>query len=167
MSRGFGLLQRWLLGCIGAEPMTFEQILARAYPEGSFEGDMAQVLGSSNVSPARSLRRALSKLCDLRIIQVLGRRPHRYRLDPLFVSQGVERAPERIWLVYQILKDEPGETFGEKDGASRRRMAQAQHLIEARDGHFAGRPSEFYDWAEREFGKSREEIMALMGVRAM
>jgi hypothetical protein len=107
MSRGFGRLQHWLLGCIGNEPMTFEEIIARAYPEGSFEGDMARVLGSSNVSPTRSLRRALGKLCDLGVIQIVSRRPHYYRLHPFFVTEQAEYNPKLISLLCSILKDEP------------------------------------------------------------
>lgn len=83
MSRGFGIAQRWLLGCIGNEPMTFEEILKRAYPEFFEKADLVKWLGSSNCSPTRSLRRALGKLCDLDIIQIKGGRPHRYYLHRL------------------------------------------------------------------------------------
>jgi hypothetical protein len=54
MSRGFGLVEQWLLTRIGAEPMTFEQILDAAYPPGSFENDMAKTIGASQVGRVRS-----------------------------------------------------------------------------------------------------------------
>ena len=108
MSRGFGYVERWLLECIGAEPMAFEQILDAAYPVGSFENDMAKTIGGSNVSGVRSLRRALGKLCDLGVIRIIGRRPHRYRLHPFF--GGLEYDVRQIALLCRILKDEPGMT---------------------------------------------------------
>jgi|SRR6516225_5821918 hypothetical protein len=134
MSRGFGRLQYWLLGCIGNEPMTFEQILAQAYPEGSFEGDMAKVLGSSNVSPTRSLRRALGKLCDAGVIQIMGRRPHRYRLDPLLVRGGAQHNPDHISLIYRCLKDEEGASLSEKDANLGRMLRKLESAMPPRAG---------------------------------
>jgi hypothetical protein len=110
MSRGFGFAQRWLLGCIGIEPMTFDQISARAYPIGTFQGDMAKAIGGSNVGGIRSLRRALSKLCDFGVIQIAGRRPHHYRLHPFFAH--AEHNPELITLLCAMLKEEPAMTSG-------------------------------------------------------
>jgi hypothetical protein len=120
MSQGFGIIQRWLLGCIGAKPMTFEQILAIAFPEGSYESDMAKALGGTNVGRVRSLRRALRKLCDVGIIQITGRRPAHYRLHPQFVEQGMERNSELIALLYQTFKRETKERaqVGARDGAA-------------------------------------------------
>jgi hypothetical protein len=111
MSRGFGIAQRWLLSCcIDAEPMTFEQILARAFPDGTFEGDMTKTIGGSNVGKVRSLRRALRKLCDDGVIQMMiGRRLHHYRLHPLFVRERAENNPKLIWILCQILKAEAAE----------------------------------------------------------
>lgn len=102
----------WLLHCIGAEPMTFEDISTCAYRAGTFNGDLAKELGGSNVGGVRSLRRALGKLCDLGVIQIVGRRPHRYRLDPLFVREGAEHNEERIAILCRILMDEPAMTPG-------------------------------------------------------
>ena len=108
MSRGFGILQRLLLESVGAEPMTFEEISARAYPAGTFNGDLAKVIGGSNVGGVRSLRRALGKLCDLGVIQIVGRRPHHYRLHPFFAA--CEHDEEMIALACRILKNEPAMT---------------------------------------------------------
>jgi hypothetical protein len=105
VSRGFGFTQRWLLGCIGDEPMTFKEILARAYPAVTYEGDMAGAIGVFKVGGVRSLRRALGKLCDLGVIQIAGRRPHHYRLSPHFAA--LEHNAEAITLLCKILKNEP------------------------------------------------------------
>src|SRR6516165_5696255 len=95
MSRGFGFMQRYLLGVVGKEPMTFKQILDIAVPAGTFDGDMARALGTSSVSATRSLRRALFKLCQLDVLQKLDiKAPHSYRLHPDF--HGHEFDPERI-----------------------------------------------------------------------
>jgi hypothetical protein len=92
MSRGPGYMQQYLLGVIGQadKPMTFAEIAARAFPEGSFEADMTKALGGSNVARVRSLRRALRNLCDSSVLLAVGaggrRDPHRYCLDPLFAA---------------------------------------------------------------------------------
>lgn len=44
--------------------MTFVEIMAVAFPEGSYEFDIAKVVGGSNVGRVRSLRRALQRLCQ-------------------------------------------------------------------------------------------------------
>jgi len=51
MSRGHGCIQDYLMKMIlhSPNPLTFAEIMAIAYPEGGFEGDMAKVLGNSNV----------------------------------------------------------------------------------------------------------------------
>ena len=36
MSEGLGRIERWLLWIIGTAPMSFDEILARTYPPGSF-----------------------------------------------------------------------------------------------------------------------------------
>jgi len=105
MSRGLGFTQRWLLWCIGTEPVTFEEISDRAYPAGTFNADLAKAIGGSNVGGIRSLRRALGKLCDLGVIQIVSRRPHRYCLHPFFARQGAEHNPKLISLLCRILKD--------------------------------------------------------------
>ena len=69
--------------------MSFDEILARTYPPGSFEYDAAKEIGGSQVGRVRSLRRALGRLCDLGIIQILDRRPHRYRLHPFFTRYDI------------------------------------------------------------------------------
>jgi hypothetical protein len=64
--------------------------VARAFPKGSYEADMAKVLGGSSVARVRSLRRALRNLCDSSVLLAVGtggrRDPHRYCLDPLFAA---------------------------------------------------------------------------------
>jgi hypothetical protein len=85
-------MQRYLLDVIGQsdKPMTFAEIAALAFPEGSYEADMAKVLGSSNVARVRSLRRALRNLCDSSVLLAVGtggrRDPHRLLPDPLFAA---------------------------------------------------------------------------------
>ena len=65
MSRGLGSIQRYLMKLIWSspDPMTFVEIMAVAFPEGSYEFDIAKVVGGSNVGRVRSLRRALQRLC--------------------------------------------------------------------------------------------------------
>jgi len=64
--------------------------MAIAYPEGGFEGDMAKVLGNSNVGAVRSLRPALRRLCDDGSVMIIGEGgrgdPHRYWVDPMMVA---------------------------------------------------------------------------------
>jgi hypothetical protein len=85
-------MQRYLWGVIGQSDraMTFAEIAARAFPEGSFEADMARALGGSNVARVRSLRRALRKLCNDGVLLAIGEggrhEPHRYCLDPVSVA---------------------------------------------------------------------------------
>jgi hypothetical protein len=107
MSRGFGIMENYLLGVVGREPMTFEQILNIAFPEGTFDGDMARTLGASQVAGPRSMRRALFRLCDNGILQKLGiKTPHSYRLSPIYLREGpdVEFNPKLIWLLRQCIK---------------------------------------------------------------
>jgi hypothetical protein len=88
MSRGAGRIQNYLLDLLleARDPMTFAEIMAIAYPEGSFESDMAKVLGGSAVGRVRSLRRALRRLCATGEVMMRGegsrRDPHRYWLNP-------------------------------------------------------------------------------------
>ena len=92
MSRGHGCIQDYLMKMIlrSPNPLTFAEIMAIAYPEGGFEGDMAKVLGNSNVGAVRSLRPALRRLCDDGSVMIIGegRRgdPHRYWVDPMMVA---------------------------------------------------------------------------------
>ncbi len=90
MSRGPGKIQNYLTDLLlGHSPdaMTFAEIMAIAFPEGSFESDMAKALGGSKVGRVRSLRRALRRLCDTGDVMMFGegsrRDPHRYWLDPI------------------------------------------------------------------------------------
>ncbi len=85
MSRGPGKIQDYLINLLAhsPDPMTFAQIMAIAYPEGSFESDMAKALGGSRVGRVRSLRRALRALCDTGEITMVG--------------EGSRREPRRYW----------------------------------------------------------------------
>jgi hypothetical protein len=97
-------MERWLLEVIGTEPMTFEQILRVFYREHLDDDVIAELMRSSRFSFTRSLRRALGRLCDLNIIRVIGRRPHRYRLHPFF--GGCEHNPVQVALLCRIVKVE-------------------------------------------------------------
>jgi hypothetical protein len=89
MSRGFGFVENYLLGVVGKEPMTFKQILDIAFPEGTFEGDMAHTLGASSVGVTRPMRRALFRLCEKGVFQKLDiKAPHSYRLSPQYTREG-------------------------------------------------------------------------------
>ncbi len=89
MSRGPGKIQNYLMDLLSVspDPMTFAEIMTIAYPEGSFESDMAKALGGSRVGRVRSLRRALRRLCDTGDVMMLGegrqRDLHRYWLNPM------------------------------------------------------------------------------------
>jgi hypothetical protein len=97
VSRGLGYVQRflWAIMCQSDKPMRFDEIAARAFPEGSFEADMTKVLGGSNVARVRSLRRALREACDDGVPLAVGkggrRDPHRYCLDPMFAAIVLEK----------------------------------------------------------------------------
>ena len=92
MSTGHGVAQRYLMKMIvrSSDPMTFAQIMAIAYPEGSFESDMAKIIGGSRVGGIRSLRQALKRLCDEGWIMIIGKGgrgdPHRYWVDPMMLA---------------------------------------------------------------------------------
>jgi hypothetical protein len=92
MSRGHGVIQRYLMDLIlqSPDPMTFAQIMAIAFPAGSYEIDIAKICGGSNVGRVRSLRRALKRLCDERSIMIIGKGgrgdPHRYWLNPMMLA---------------------------------------------------------------------------------
>ncbi len=96
-----------------------------AYPEGSFESDMAKVLGGSRVGRVRSLRRALRRLCDSGEVTMAG--------------EGSRREPHRYW--FNVVSDRDVAAF-----------PNAAHLggllLEAR----CQMPhKEFYDWVKQEF----------------
>jgi hypothetical protein len=106
MSKGFGKMQMCLLSVIGERPMSFEQILTAISPD-TFDGDddiVGKLVRSPDFSPTRSLRRALATLVDRGVIQIVGRRPHQYRLHPFFGT--CEHNPEQVRLLYQIVKVE-------------------------------------------------------------
>ena len=92
MSRGHGALQDYLMKMIlhSPDPLTFAQIMAIAFPEGTYESDMAKIIGGSRVGAIRSLRRALRRLCDDGSIMIIGNGgrsdPHRYWLDPMMLA---------------------------------------------------------------------------------
>ena len=92
MSRGHGCIQDYLMKMIlrSPDPLTFAQIMAIAFPEGSYESDMAKIIGGSNVGSIRSLRRALKRLCDDGSIMIIGKGgrsdPHRYWVDPMMLA---------------------------------------------------------------------------------
>jgi hypothetical protein len=73
-----------------SDPLTFAEIMAVAFPEGSYESDMAKTIGGSNVGSVRSLRRALKRLCDDGSIMIIGKGgrsdPHRYWVDPIMLA---------------------------------------------------------------------------------
>jgi hypothetical protein len=78
------------------DPLTFAQIVAIAFPEGSYESDMAKIVGGSRVGAIRSLRRALQRLCDDGSIMIIGKGgrgdPHRYWVDPMMLALFGEKA---------------------------------------------------------------------------
>jgi hypothetical protein len=92
MSRGPGYIQRNIFQLLRdtKRPMTFAEILACAYPPGSFEGDMAATLGGANVGAVRSLRRALHKMVKDGTLVALGEGgradPHRYYFDAMALA---------------------------------------------------------------------------------
>ena len=51
MSRGLGSIQRYLMKLIWSspDPMTFVEIMAVAFPEGSYEFDIAKVVSSADM----------------------------------------------------------------------------------------------------------------------
>jgi hypothetical protein len=61
-----------------------------------------------------------------------------------------------------ILKDiEQGDEIAEQAGMEFYRLAGAK-LVEAKGGHFEGRTTEFYEWADKTFRKTRGRIRAWM-----
>ena len=74
MSRGHGCIQDYLMNMLNGapDPLTFAEITAIAFPEGSYESDMAKIIGGANVGRIRSLRRALQRLCDDGSIKRVG-----------------------------------------------------------------------------------------------
>ena len=64
--------------------------MAIAFPKGSYEADVAKIVGGSNVGAIRSLRRALKRLCDDGSIMIIGKGgrsdPHRYWVDPMALA---------------------------------------------------------------------------------
>jgi hypothetical protein len=92
MSRGHGATQRYLMEliCASPDPLTFAQIMAIAFPAGSYERDIAKICGGSNVGQIRSMRRALRRLCDDSSIMIIGQGgrgdPYRYWLNPMMLA---------------------------------------------------------------------------------
>jgi hypothetical protein len=124
MSKGFGKMQMCLLSVVGVKPMSFEQIFTAIAPDIPNASGIAR---NSNFSVTRSLRRALGRLVDLDIIQIRGRRPHRYNLNPLF--RGDEYDPVRISLGYKCLSYEEGDTLSEKNANMGRTFAKIANAV--------------------------------------
>jgi hypothetical protein len=64
----------------------------------TYENDLAKEIGGSQIGRVRSLRRALQKLCDAEIVQIVGlHQPHKYRKHSHFVafSEGVRQYEEK------------------------------------------------------------------------
>jgi hypothetical protein len=101
MSRGLGYVQQYLIRHLrhSKKPMTFADILARAFPEGSYEADMAKALGSGQVARIRSLRRAMKSLVDDNMLIAIGEGgpadPKRYWLNPMMIGHARARARGR------------------------------------------------------------------------
>ena len=132
-------MERYVLDVVGREAMTFKQILDIAFPEGTFDGDMARILGASNVSRPRSLRRALFRLCEKGVLKKIGiKTPYSYQLMPFFHE--AEFNPPLIGLFYQCAAEDRTE----------RHASIGAMLLEARP-QFAS-DDDFRDWLQREFG---------------
>jgi hypothetical protein len=92
MSRGPGYVQRYLTGLVlgSDKPMTFADILACAFAEGSYEADMIKELGKGKVAIVRSFRRALKKLVDDNTLIAIGEGgpgdPKRYWRNPMLLA---------------------------------------------------------------------------------
>jgi hypothetical protein len=111
MSRGPGYVQQYLTRLVlGSEkPMTFADILARAFKEGSYEADMTEALGGG-FTLVRSFRRALKCLVDDGTIIAIGEGgpgdPKRYWVNPMMVALFGEK--ERYDAITATLVAEPG-----------------------------------------------------------
>jgi hypothetical protein len=68
------------------------------------------------------------------VIQIMGRRPHRYRLDPLLIRAGAQYDPEHISLIYRCLKDEEGASLSEKDASLGRTLRKLESERGVKDG---------------------------------
>jgi hypothetical protein len=68
------------------EPMTFGELRDIAFPQGTYEGDMARILGPSNVGRVRSLRRAIQSMVKSETLVAIGKGgradPQRYNIHP-------------------------------------------------------------------------------------
>jgi hypothetical protein len=145
MSRGPGYIQRNIFRLLmqTKKPMTFAEILAHAYPPGSFESDMAKALGGSNVGGVRSLRRALHKMVKdgtLTALRKGGRAaPHRYYIDDMLLAM--------------VAKDKA--EYEEMTRWSRPDPAHTGELLLEARGQMADK--EFCDWIKQEFKMSLEQ----------
>jgi hypothetical protein len=137
MSRGPGDVQRYLFSLLmqTKKPMTFAEILARAYPPGTFNGDMAKVLGGANVGGVRSLRRALYKMVKDGTLTAFGKGgradPHRYYIDAIMLGMITKDKAEYEEMT-RWLRPDPAHT--------------GKLLLEAR-GQMTDK--EFYDWIKK------------------
>jgi len=107
-------VQRYLFRLVrdSNKPMTFANILARAFPEGSYEADMVKALGPGNVARVRSLRRAMKSLVDDNMLIAIGdggpADPKRYWANPMMIAMtGNNDDFERV---SAMLEAEPGGT---------------------------------------------------------
>lgn len=111
-----GTVQRYLVKLVvnSDKPMTFADILACAYPEGSYEGDMVKEFGQVNVGRVRSLRRALKNLVDDETLIAIGEGgpadPKRYWLNPLMMALCDNWNKEDLDRISAVLQNEPGGT---------------------------------------------------------
>jgi hypothetical protein len=92
MSRGPGRLQRAIFETIRkhGKPMTFAEIQNMAFPEGTYDGDMARALGASNVGVIRSMRRAIQKMVEQEVLVAAGNGgrgdARRYSIHPIIAA---------------------------------------------------------------------------------
>jgi len=145
MSRGPGYIQRNIFKLLmhTKKPMAFAEIMACAYPPGSFEGDMAKQLGGANVGGVRSLRRTLHKMIKDGTLTAFGKGrpgdPYRYYFDAI--------------ALVMITKDKA--EYEEMTRWSKERPANVgKLLLEARRQMT---DKEFYDWVKSEFKMSPEQ----------
>ena len=110
MSRGPGYVQRYLTDLVlgSDKPMTFAEILAVAFPEGSYEADMTKALGGG-YALVRSFPVPLRVLVDDGTVIAIGEGgrgdPKRYWLNPMLVNLSGQK--ERYDTVTTRLVAEP------------------------------------------------------------
>jgi hypothetical protein len=145
MSRGPGYVQCNIFKLLmqTKKPMTFADIMACAYPPGSFEGDMAKEFGSSGIGRVRSLRRALHKMVVDGTLTAHGKGgpadPHRYYFNDIFLA---------------IITKHKAEYEEMTRWSTERSVRLGELLLEARGGMT---DQAFYDWIKDKFKMSPEQ----------